>query len=935
MSNQAIPNTEFQRRHIGINAQQANEQLQFLGQKSLDSMIDKIVPKDIRLNRALNLPSALSEQDALANLQKIMQKNASMKNFQGLGSYGTIVPSVILRNFFENPGWYTSYTPYQAEISQGRLELLFHYQTMICELTGLDISNASLLDEATALAEAAGLAIRHHKSQKNQIAVINAINPQSLSVLTTRMQAINCQIGCEITDDTAAIIIAAADAYGAINNFQKHIKSAQSKGILVIIINDLLALCLGENAKDSGADISVGSAQRFGVPMGFGGPSAAFMAVKQQYARLMPGRIVGQSIDADGKIGYRLALQTREQHIRREKATSNICTAQALLANMATLYAMWHRPEGLKNIANRVHDLARLFAEHATNHGLICENTQFFDTICLKFPNAKQIQEKMAKNGILISHFADKCIFAFDETHKIEDVALLSKILGLPEKLPNLAPLKNNRKDRFLSQAGFNNIISETDMMRYLRKLMDRDLALDRTMIPLGSCTMKLNAASEMIPVSWEKIANIHPLTPKKYVKGYMQMVQDLQEYLAEITGFDAISLQPNAGSQGEYAGLLAIMRFHRAQRQSKRNIVLIPQSAHGTNPASAQMANMQVVVVACDKNGNVDLIDLEAKAKHHAANLAACMITYPSTHGVFESSIRQAFAIVHKYGGLNYMDGANMNALVGLVRPADIGADVCHLNLHKTFCIPHGGGGPGMGPIGVVAKLARFLPGNPQKSKSGAVSAHEFGSASILPITWQYIRMMGAGLTDATKYAILNANYIAQKLKPYYPLKFVGDSGLVAHEVIIDVSGFKETSGIMVEDIAKRLIDYGFHAPTMSWPVHDSLMIEPTESESLTEIDRFINAMIAIHGEIMRVSSGEWSRDDNPLKHAPHPYYRITSANWQHGYSREEAIAQNHFSDSDKYWCPVARIDNVYGDRNLICSCPPLNSLLYTQNTQ
>ncbi len=921
----------FAARHIGVQAGDIQKIVNFLGQNSLDSMIDKIVPKNIRLKRELQLPEPLGEHESLENLSEIMNENTYMRNYQGLGSYNTLVPPVILRNFFENPGWYTSYTPYQAEISQGRLELLFNYQTMITELTGLDISNASLLDEATAVAEAAGLAYRFHKGERQEICVLNDINPQSLAVLQTRMGVIGVKITDSITPQTAAVVVAYHDMFGAQHTQGKNLKIARDNGSLVIMINDLLALCYGESARDAGANISVGSAQRFGVPMGYGGPSAAFMAVDNNLARLMPGRIVGQSIDADGRVGFRLALQTREQHIRREKATSNICTAQALLANMSTLYAIWHQRDGLQDIASHCHWLAESFALNMKKFGLKLVSDNFFDTVTIVGPKVKKLYKICLQYNILPTLIGDKLIFAFDETHNQSDIELFNAIMD--EELGNyMAQMTKKptptRTDKFLSQPFFTMVHSETDMMRLLRKLMDRDLALDKTMIPLGSCTMKLNAAAEMIPVGWDSVGGIHPFTPEKYTMGYNIMLDQLKEWLAEITGFDAISLQPNAGSQGEYAGLLAIMRYHRAHKQKNRNIVLIPQSAHGTNPASAQMVNMEVVVVACDNNGNVDLADLEAKAKLHSKNLAACMITYPSTHGVFETTITKAFAIVHKYGGLNYMDGANMNALVGLVRPADIGADVCHLNLHKTFCIPHGGGGPGMGPIGVVAKLAAYLPSNPLNKNSWAVSAHEFGSASILPITYQYIRMMGPQLAMASKCAILNANYIAQKLKPYYPLKFVGESGFVAHEVIIDVSKFKETAGVMVEDIAKRLIDYGFHAPTMSWPVHDSLMIEPTESESLAEMDRFIEAMVAIREEIARVERGEWPRDNNPLKHAPHPYSRIIANEWAHPYTRAEAIADGHFTLTDKYWSPVARIDNVYGDRNLICSCPPINSL-------
>jgi glycine dehydrogenase len=904
-----------------------------LGIPSLDTLISQAVPKSIRLEKPLDIPTAVNEAEALAELSVKMGRNKTFKSFIGQGYHGTNVPAVIQRNLFENPAWYTAYTPYQSEISQGRLELLFHFQTLVTELTGLPVASASLLDEATAVAEAVGIAYRHHREKRTRIVLAGDVHPQILDVVRTRAAPLGMSInGGEIDASVAAIIVPWPDTYGVYGDHSIAIKAAKAAGALVVAVADPLALTITASPASLGADIAAGSMQRFGVPIGYGGPHAAYLAVSDNLTRLIPGRLVGQSVDSKGRAGYRLALQTREQHIRRDKATSNICTAQALLANMAVSYAIWHGPQGLQAIAGQVHAKAVRLAAALESAGLHMGGTRFFDTVTVSVPGrAAAIAADAEKGERLLRLIGDDRLgITVDETTTENDLIALAALFGA--KLPNDpgSRLPSIRQaEGFMTQAVFHQQRSETEMMRFLRRLADKDLALDRAMIPLGSCTMKLNAAAEMLPVSWQSVANVHPFAPKDHALGYQSLTGDLEAWLSEITGFDAVSLQPNAGSQGEYAGLLAIRRYHRDRDDDHRDICLIPESAHGTNPASAHMAGMRVVVVACEEAGDIDLDDLKAKAETHSANLAALMITYPSTHGVFEEGVKDICTVVHEHGGQVYFDGANLNALVGLARPGDIGADVCHMNLHKTFCIPHGGGGPGIGPIGVKKHLAPFLPGHVAEGTGNAVSAAPFGSASILPITWMYIRMMGgAGLKRATEMAILNANYIAERLKDYYPVLFKGRNDRVAHECILDTRVLKESAGISVEDIAKRLIDYGFHAPTMSWPIAGTLMVEPTESESKREIDRFCDAMIAIADEAAKVASGEWPRDDNPLVNAPHPSGDVLAEDWPHPYSRKVAsLPGGESEDLLKYWPPVSRIDNVAGDRNLVCSCPPMQA--------
>ncbi|MDQ0995840.1 glycine dehydrogenase [Phyllobacterium ifriqiyense] len=923
----------FADRHIGPSTQGSRAMLAALGIPSLDTLISQAVPKSIRLEKPLDIPEAVNEAEALAELAAKMGHNKTFKSYIGQGYHGTHVPAVIQRNLFENPAWYTAYTPYQSEISQGRLELLFHFQTLVAELTGLPVASASLLDEATAVAEAVGIAYRHHREKRTRIVLAGDVHPQILDVVRTRAEPLGMTVnGGEIDNTAAAVIVSWPDTYGVYRDHSAVIKAAKAAGVLVIAVADPLALTVTASPASLGADIAAGSMQRFGVPVGYGGPHAAYLAVTENLTRLIPGRLVGQSVDSKGRAGYRLALQTREQHIRRDKATSNICTAQALLANMAVSYAIWHGPQGLQAIASQVHAKAARLAAALEAVGLELSGSQFFDTVTVSVPGrADAIAASAEKGERLLRHIdADRLGITVDETTTDEDLVALAglfgaKVLNDPgSKLPSSRPAEG-----FMTQAVFHQQRSETEMMRFLRRLADKDLALDRAMIPLGSCTMKLNAAAEMLPVSWQSVANVHPFAPEDHALGYKSLTDDLEAWLSEITGFDAVSLQPNAGSQGEYAGLLAIRRYHLDRGDDHRDICLIPESAHGTNPASAHMAGMRVVVVACEEAGDIDLDDLKAKAELHSANLAALMITYPSTHGVFEEGVKDICAVVHEHGGQVYFDGANLNALVGLARPGDIGADVCHMNLHKTFCIPHGGGGPGVGPIGVKKHLAPFLPGHVMNGTGNAVSAAPFGSASILPITWMYIRMMGgAGLKRATEMAILNANYIAERLKDYYPVLFKGRNDRVAHECILDTRVLKESAGIGVEDIAKRLIDYGFHAPTMSWPIAGTLMVEPTESESKREIDRFCDAMIAIAGEAAKVASGEWPRDDNPLVNAPHPSGDVLADDWSHPYSRKVAsLPGGESEDLLKYWPPVSRIDNVAGDRNLVCSCPPMTA--------
>jgi glycine dehydrogenase len=927
-------NTLFASRHIGPSPADTRAMLAAIGAPSMETLITQAVPASIRLDRPLDLPPAATEAEALAELAEKMGHNKVLKSFVGLGYHGTFTPPVIQRNLFENPAWYTAYTPYQAEISQGRLEMLFNFQTLVTELTGLPVASASLLDEGTALAEAVGMAMRHHKDKRTKIAIADSVNPQTLDVVKTRAEPLGWELTDDIIeDDTAAIVIQWPNSHGAYGLNENDIERAKAVGAVVIFVADPLALTITQTPASLGADIAVGSMQRFGVPIGFGGPHAAYCAVSSALTRLMPGRLVGQSVDTKGRPGYRLALQTREQHIRRDKATSNICTAQALLANMATAYAIWHGPEGLQQIANQVHGLAARLAEGLKDAGVEVVGAQRFDTVTIIAQGkAKELAKQAQKDGRLLRMVNEHMVgVSFDETSTEDDLQAIGALFGakIPAKAERALPGEPRELNGFLTQPMFHDNRSETEMMRLLRKLADKDLALDRTMIPLGSCTMKLNAAAEMMPVSWPAVANMHPFAPKAHSKGYRQMTDDLERWLAEITGFYAVSLQPNAGSQGEYAGLLAIRRYHASRGDKNRTICLIPSSAHGTNPASAAMAGMDVVVVKCTDSGDIDMDDMRAKVEQHKDNLAALMITYPSTHGVFEEGVKDLTKLIHDNGGQVYLDGANLNALVGLARPGDIGGDVCHMNLHKTFCIPHGGGGPGVGPIGVAKHLAPFLPGHIDLNSKYPVSSAPFGSASILPITWMYIRMMGPdGLKSATEHAILAANYVAVKLKDHYPVLYKGRSGRVAHECILDTRVLKESAGVSVEDVAKRLIDYGFHAPTMSWPVAGTLMVEPTESEPKRELDRFCTAMISIAQEAAKIADGTWQKDDNPLANAPHTATETLVGEWNHPYSRMEAAYPAADPDtSAKYWPPVSRIDNVAGDRNLVCSCPPLSN--------
>ncbi len=928
---QASAAKSFANRHVGPGEADTREMLKQLGLPSLETLIARTVPASIRLDRDLDLPAGATEHAALAELHAKFTGVPTARAMIGQGYHGTLTPPVIARNLFENPAWYTSYTPYQPEISQGRLELLFHFQTLVAELTGLPVANASLLDEATAIAEAAGIALRHHRDKRSKIVVANALHPSSLGVLKTRCEALGIEVSTgEADSGTAAVVLQMPDTYGEIVDPSKIISSAKQAGALVVMACDPLALTLLPAPNTLGADICIGSMQRFGVPIGNGGPHAAYMAVSQALTRLIPGRLVGQSVDSHGNPAYRLALQTREQHIRREKATSNICTAQALLANMAAAYAIWHGPQGLIKIAGRIHGLAARFARSLRSGGYAPAD-RLFDTITVRSDKAETLVAKARSAGLLLRDAGEgRVAVAFDETCGEAELAALCKIFGVKPAAQAEAPLlESKRGENFLTQPVFHEHRSETSMMRYLRLLADKDLALDRTMIPLGSCTMKLNAAAEMMPVSWPEIAGIHPFSPAEYLAGYRSMIDDLDRWLSEITGFARVSFQPNAGSQGEFAGLLAIRRYHASRGETGRDICLIPTSAHGTNPASAHMAGLEVVAVQCDKQGNVDIDDLKAKAVQFSGRLAALMITYPSTHGVFEEDIVEICAAVHENGGQVYIDGANLNALVGLARPGDIGGDGCHMNLHKTFCIPHGGGGPGVGPIGVAEHLVAFLPGDPTEEATQAVAAAPDGSASILPITWMYIRMLGArGLRQASEIAILSANYLAARLKPHFPVLYEGRNGFVAHECILDVRDVKDSAGISVEDIAKRLIDFGFHAPTMSWPVAGTLMIEPTESEPKAELDRFVAAMAAIRAEIGRIEKGEWPQDDNPLHNAPHTAEAVMAEKWSHPYSRVVAADPAGVGLGAKYWPPCGRVDNVHGDRNLVCTCPPMEEV-------
>ncbi|MCT7375698.1 aminomethyl-transferring glycine dehydrogenase [Chelativorans salis] len=924
----------FFARHIGPREDETKTMLAALGVPSVETLISQAVPKSIRLDRPLALPEPASEAEALAEMQAHMRENTVLKSFIGTGYHGCHLPPVIQRNMFENPAWYTAYTPYQSEISQGRLEMLFHFQTLVTELTGLPVASASLLDEASAVAEAVGIAWRHHRGKRNKVSIVGALNPQTRDVVETRAEPLGLEIGNgTVDDDTCALVVPWADTYGVYEDHSAIIAEAKVRDVIVVFVADPLGLVMSDTPAALGAEIAVGSMQRFGVPMGFGGPHAAYCAVSDRLTRLMPGRLVGQSTDAHGRPGYRLALQTREQHIRRDKATSNICTAQALLANMAAAYAIWHGPEGLKAVAGHVHGLASRLHAAFKKSGVTVSGEMIFDTVTVTVKGkAEAIAAEAEKSGRLLRVIdRDRLGITFDETSTEADLEAIAALFGasVTDGAEAIAPAAPRGKT-FLTQPVFHENRSETQMMRFLRRLADKDLALDRAMIPLGSCTMKLNAAAEMMPVSWPEVAGLHPFAPEGHTMGYRRMIGELEEWLGEITGFDAVSLQPNAGSQGEYAGLLAIRRYHAERGEGERDVCLIPSSAHGTNPASASMAGMRVVVVRCTENGDIDGEDLQAKAAEHAERLAALMITYPSTHGVFEEGVRDMCAVIHEHGGQVYLDGANLNALVGLARPGDLGADVCHMNLHKTFCIPHGGGGPGIGPIGVKAHLKPFLPGHAALGTRNAVTAAPFGSASILPITWMYIRMMGAdGLKRATEIAILNANYVAERLKAHYPVLYKGRNRRVAHECILDTRVLKDRAGVTVEDIAKRLIDYGFHAPTMSWPVAGTLMVEPTESEPKEELDRFCEAMIAIAKEAARVEKGEWPKEDNPLVNAPHTAAELMADRWTHPYGRAEAAFPSGSMDAaSKYWPPVSRVDNVAGDRNLVCACPPMEAL-------
>jgi glycine dehydrogenase len=901
----------FATRHLGSNSAEIAEMLRVVGFDSLDALVDHAIPAAIRLNRPLNLPAARSETEALAELRAILAKNKPGRSFLGMGYYDCITPPVLQRNILENPGWYTAYTPYQAEISQGRLEALLNFQQMVMDLTAMEIANASLLDEATAAAEAMHMCFAMSE-EACVFFVSDACHPQTIAVVQTRAEPLGIEVVVgdhrqfQITDSVFGVLLQYPATDGAIHDYESFVRQAHDHKALAVVATDLLALTLIKPPGEFGADVVVGSAQRFGVPLGYGGPHAAFFATRDAFKRHMPGRLVGVSKDAYGHPALRLALQTREQHIRRDKATSNICTAQVLLAVMASMYAVWHGPEGLKRIAQRVHELTRKLAATVGRAG----DLPFFDTI--------RIGQKTV---------------ALDETTTEAEVDKLIKTLGggSARASPSL-PL---RTSPFLTAKVFNSYHTEHEMLRYIKRLESRDLSLCHSMIALGSCTMKLNATSEMFPITWPEVARLHPFVPVEQAAGYQEVFRQLESWLAEITGFAGVSLQPNAGSQGEYTGLLVIRKYHRHRDEGHRNVCLIPVSAHGTNPASAVLAGMKVVPVECLADGDIDAADLRAKVEQHGPNLGALMMTYPSTHGVFEENIGEVCDLVHQHGGQVYLDGANMNALVGLCRPSDIGADVCHLNLHKTFCIPHGGGGPGMGPIGVAKHLVDFLPGHTVvnlggEAPIGPVSAAPWGSASILTISWMYIAMMGAaGLTAATKLAILNANYIARRLAGYFPTLFKGQGGLVAHECILDLRGFKATTA---EDVAKRMMDYGFHAPTLSWPVVGTLMAEPTESESKAELDRFCDALIAIHGEMTAVESGQIDPHDNPLKNAPHTALAITAEKWDHPYSREQAAFPTAWTRESKFWPSVSRVDNVWGDRHLVCSCLPLESYVDPQ---
>lgn len=948
------PGANFVPRHIGPRAAQVEQMLETIGVTCLDELIDKVIPPAIRLRKDMELPVPVSERNVLSDLRKTATRNRVLTSMIGMGYYGAVTPKVILRNVMENPGWYTAYSPYQAEVSQGRLEALMIYQQMVTDMTGLDLANASLLDEGTAAAEAMAMAHRVSKNKVNGFFVDADTHPQTIAVVETRARAFGFDviIGDPFKDLEADKVFGALLSYpgssGQLHDFSEVSAKLHEAKALSIMATDLLALAMIKTPGEMGADIAIGSSQRFGVPMGYGGPHAAFFATIDAYKRSIPGRIIGVSHDEVGTLGYRMALQTREQHIRREKATSNICTAQVLLAVLAGFFAVYHGPQGLKRISARVHRYAEICASAIASFGYEIKTTAFYDTITVYAPGRAAALVAKAREKKINLRFvdADHVGISTDETTRRSEVEKLltcfnrdalanQSIYDIDEKTGDGIPADLQRTSDFLSHPVFTSYHSETEMLRYLRRLQVKDIALDRSMIPLGSCTMKLNATTEMIPVTWREFAMMHPFAPLEQTQGYQHLFEDLEAMLCEITGFDAVSLQPNAGSQGEYSGLLSIAKYQQERGEGHRNICLIPVSAHGTNPASAVMAGMKVVIVKCDEHGNVDVDDLRKRAEEFSDTLAALMITYPSTHGVFEEAITQICDIIHDNGGQVYLDGANLNAMMGLVRPADVGADVCHMNLHKTFAIPHGGGGPGVGPIGVKAHLAPHLPGhavvsgvNPAQGKGetiGEVSSAPWGSASILPISWTYIAMSGnEGLKQDSIIAILNANYIAKRLNDYFPVVYAGSHGFVAHECIIDFRGLKESCGISVEDVAKRLVDYGFHAPTMSWPVAETMMVEPTESESKAELDRFCDAMISIHGEIEEVRRGEISAEDSVVRHAPHTH-KLLLEDWTRKYSKQKAFFPLPYIRDDKFWPPIGRIDNVQGDRHLVCTCPPM----------
>jgi glycine dehydrogenase len=951
----ALQNEEFTGRHIGPDAHETEQMLRIIGVTKMDELISRTVPQAIRMDHKLNLPESVSEAEYLKLIKEISLKNKVFRSYIGQGYYDTHTPSVILRNVFENPGWYTQYTPYQAEISQGRLESLLNYQTMVSDLTGLPLANASLLDEATAAAEAMSMFFHtlnkdEHNPERPKFFVDNDVFPQTKDVVATRSMPLGIEVvygnynEAAIDNTYFGALLQYPNDKGSVEDYRNFIEQAHNAGAYVAMATDLLALTLLVPPGELGADVALGSAQRFGVPLGYGGPHAAFFATKDDFKRQIPGRIIGISVDAQGNRALRMALQTREQHIKREKATSNICTAQALLANMAAMYAVFHGPDGLTNIAKRTAVLAQSLGDALTEAGLKLYSKNYFDTIAVYVNNADQVRKNAENMGMNFRYYGNNLIgIALDETTTPSDVLDIIAVFTTTEEASAFSinedtalthiPTSLTRTSEFLTQQVFNTHHSETKMMRYLKMLENRDLSLNTSMISLGSCTMKLNAASEMMPLSWAHWSKMHPFAPKDQCEGYLQMAKDLEKYLCEITAFDACSLQPNSGAQGEYAGLLTIRDYHISKGEAHRDVMLIPISAHGTNPASAVMAGYKVVVVKALENGYIDMDDLKAKAAQHSDKLAGIMITYPSTYGVYEETIKDITAIVHEHGGQVYMDGANMNAQVGLTAPGLIGADVCHLNLHKTFAIPHGGGGPGMGPICVKAHLAPFLPGhvfNNNEGNAHAVSAAPYGSASILLISYAYIRMLGpVGVRKATKYAILNANYMRARLQDHYDILYTGSGGTCAHEFIVDLRPFKKTAEIEAEDVAKRLIDYGFHAPTMSFPVAGTIMIEPTESEDKAELDRFCDALIAIREEIRAIEEGKADKADNPLKHAPHTQFVITADEWNHKYSRQEAAYPLPYTKANKFWPSVARVNNTYGDRNLICTCEPTEAYL------